>query len=105
VTEDIENTDISDNPIIKWLSSALGVVLVVTLLVTNPGIEKHERTIKERVSQKNPIASVLGYGLFASKIVDHRNFFVCSFGIFDGEIISIGVLSNVFVLPGNSLTN
>ncbi len=76
---------------------ALGLVLGVALAASNPGPERHRRSIREAIAKREPVAGALGLGFLKSRFPDYHSLIVCSYTTLDGRVTSLGALGLVWV--------
>lgn len=76
--------------------SLIGLAVAALLFFTNPDRAAHEQRIRDAVRQESPVASMLGGGWLAAKMIDYRSYGVFSIGSVDGERITFGILGRVF---------
>lgn len=80
------------------LISGLAVAAVVALaFVSNPSAERHRLKIKEAISERSPVAGVLGLGSLAGFASTYRSFGVASYTTVGDRTLSIGALGMVYV--------
>ncbi len=75
--------------------TALAVIAAVAL---NPSPERHREKIREAVSQRSQLESLLGVGQLEAFIAQYRSIGVASYTVVDGKVASIGLLGAVFVV-------
>ena len=88
----------------------LSVIAVFVLIATNPSLEQHRERVRAVIAEQlereatgwsGAFARLMGMPGFAASTVamgvSRANLIVCSFGMYDGQIVSFGVLGCVVV--------
>jgi len=94
------------------MKTVLAIVAIFILIGTNPSLEQHRSRIRAAATEQaerelgdgigGSLAKFVGVadmtGAFVAAGVGRVNLFVCSFGKYDGKIVSFGALGCVIVL-------
>jgi hypothetical protein len=78
------------------------LVLAVLLAVTNPSAEQHRKAIAGEFSERRPLAGAVGIGAISAQLTEMHSFVLGSYMSEGDEVVSIGMLGMVWVLPRSS---
>lgn len=79
------------------VSVIVALVIVVLAFALNPSPERHREKIKETISERSPIAGVLGVGAITAFVSNYHNIGVASYTTVDNKTVSVGAFGIVFV--------
>jgi hypothetical protein len=79
------------------VSAAVAGIVVALAFVLNPSPEQHRDKIKATISERSPLAGMLGLGALAAFASNYHPLGVASYTTVNGKTVSIGVLGMVFV--------
>lgn len=83
----------------KLVASAVVIAVLIALAVAlNPSPEEHRAKIREVVSQRSPVAGLLGLGALTAFTSTYHPLVVASYTTANGRTLSIGAFGAVFVL-------
>lgn len=83
----------------KSLTTIIVILLVlVAALALNPSAEKHRNAIRDAISEKYPIAGMLGIGTLASFASNYHSYGVFSYTSENDRVISFGAFGVVHVI-------
>lgn len=83
----------------KLVASAVVIAVLIALAVSlNPSPEEHRAKIREVVSQRSPVAGLLGLGALTAFTSTYHPLVVASYTTANGRTLSIGAFGAVFVL-------
>ena len=74
------------------------IVVVVLAFALNPSPEQHRTRIRAAMSERSPLAAVLGAGVLTAFASNYHSLGVASYTRIDNRIISIGAFGIVFVV-------
>lgn len=77
--------------------AVVALLVAILLVVSNPSPERHKQAIRDEVSRREPVASVLGLGLLGSNLTTYHSFLIGSYTRLDDEVVTVGVLGFVSV--------
>ena len=80
----------------KTLISISGALLVLAFLF-NPSPERHRDKISEVITERSPVAGVLGLGSLTAFISTYHSLGIASYTTAGESTLSVGVLGVVFV--------
>ena len=80
----------------KTLISISGALLVLAFLF-NPSPERHREKIREVITERSPVAGVLGLGSLTAFISTYHSLGIASYTTAGESTLSVGVLGVVFV--------
>lgn len=73
------------------------LVALIVLAATNPSHERHQQRFDEQIRDANPLLKRLGIGGLGSLLVSYQSYGVLSVGRVADEVVSVGVLGQVFM--------
>ena len=76
------------------------ILLVVVLVLTNPGIEEHKQAYREAFKRESPIANFLGVDNVGAALLTYDDYVVFSVTRMDQEVFAIGILGTI--IPGGN---
>lgn len=83
----------------KSLVVGVGLVAVAGVAVlTNPGPEQHRQQIRQAISDRSPIANLLGFGSLTAMAVGYHSLGVGSYTRVGDRTVSVGAFGQVFIL-------
>jgi len=80
------------------VSAVVAAVVVAAAFVLNPSPEKHREKIKEAVSERSPLAGVLGLGALSAFASTYHPLGVASYTTVNDKVLSFGAFGMVFVI-------
>lgn len=77
--------------------------ITAAAFVLNPSPEQHRDRIRQAISDRSPLAGLLGVGALTAFASIYHPLGVASYTTVNGHVVSVGVLGMVFVLqPGET---
>lgn len=77
--------------------------ITAAAFVLNPSPEQHRDRIRQAISDRSPLAGLLGVGALTAFASTYHPLGVASYTTVNGHVVSVGVLGMVFVLqPGET---
>ncbi len=80
------------------VSSVVVVIVVALAFVLNPSPEQHRVKIKEVISERSPLAGVLGIGALTAFTSTYHPLGVASYTTVNDRTVSVGAFGMVYVL-------
>ena len=74
------------------------LVAGILLFFTNPSYDSHLNKINDQFKKENKVAGFLGGGKAVGALSTYHNYLLFSTTVFDGDLLSIGILSQVIVV-------
>jgi hypothetical protein len=85
--------------IVSTLTSlAVVAATAVAAAALNPTPEQHRARIKTAVTERSPIAGMLGLGSLAALTTAYHSVGVASYTVFNDRTVSIGAFGTVFIV-------
>lgn len=79
--------------------SVIAVVFALAMaVIMNPSPERHRAMIKASVSERSPLAGMLGVGSLTAFVSSYHSIGVASYTIASERVITVGMFGMVFVL-------
>lgn len=81
---------------LNWILAL--VALVVAAVLLNPSAERHREHIRAAMSERSPLAGLLGLGALTAFASNYHTLGVASYTSVHGHVLSVGCLGVVVVL-------
>jgi len=85
-------------PKVSVVSIVAAVAVVGLAFLSNPSAERHREKVKEVVSDRNPLAGLIGVGHLTAFASTYHRLAVASYTTLDGKVVTVGAFGIVMVL-------
>ena len=75
----------------------VALVVLVAAVALNPSAERHRSEVRAAVSERSPVAGLLGVGALAAFVTTYHPLGVASYTTVNDRVVSVGAFGLVYV--------